>query len=171
MSCVSLFGSSTSCRYRIFLDMQVFCQVPCLLVATWIHVVATKRRLCIRRKFGLLNCCRKIIYIYIYIYIYLFIYIFKKIIILFFGVFRSKCGYGHGQKTQRCQQVKATTQGIHIDVVGFLYEGQVCLFVTKLFCFFFVFFHVSNYFFYDYVDKVSSFSSKFTSIANVKWYW
>ncbi len=39
-----------------------------------------------------------------------------------------------------------------IDVAGFLSEGQVCLSVTKLFCCFFVFFHVSNCFFSDVSD-------------------
>lgn len=39
-----------------------------------------------------------------------------------------------------------------IDVAGFLSEGQVCLSVTKLFCFFFVFFHVSTRFFSDVFD-------------------
>jgi hypothetical protein len=39
-----------------------------------------------------------------------------------------------------------------IDVAGFLSEGQVCLSVTKLFCFFFVFFRVSNRFFSDVFD-------------------
>jgi hypothetical protein len=39
-----------------------------------------------------------------------------------------------------------------IDVAGFLSEGQVCLSDTKLFCFFFVFFHVSNFFFSDVFD-------------------
>ncbi len=39
-----------------------------------------------------------------------------------------------------------------IDVAGFLSEGQVCLSVTKLFSFFFVFFHVSNCFFSDVFD-------------------
>jgi hypothetical protein len=30
-----------------------------------------------------------------------------------FGVWGSRCGYGHRQKTRGCQQARATTQGIH----------------------------------------------------------
>lgn len=156
MSCVSLFGSSMSFRYYIFFRHAIFLSSPLLACCYMNSCSGKKKKIVHKKKVWIVELLQKK----------------KKKEILFLRFSKASVDMAMAKILKGVDKSKLLPKEytIVIDVVGFLSEGQVCLFVTKLFCLFFVFFHVSNYFFYDYVDKVSSFSSKFKSIANVKWY-